>query len=870
MPDPNRAILDAAVKRRIALERYSSSQVKQALQFLKEVERDLIGRIAVIRSEATTRSGRILLAQQEQLLKSVQSVYAEAYARLTGELTGNMRTLAGIEADHASGMLSRAVDSSGANVAITTQTLTATEAFEIAAARPMNGAVLKDWLADLEPSHRRRVEQALKISFTEGENLNAAVSRLRGATALNQRGLETLIRTSTTHIAAAVNEATYKANTDVIQEVEWVSVLDGRTTDVCRARDGNRYPVGEGPRPPAHPGCLSGDALVSSGSRVTGATKRWYNGDLIVVRTSAGKQLACTPNHPILTDAGWIAARLLQVGGHVVCNLGIDRVPPFVDAQDQDIEARIEDAAEAIFRSEKMSAVPVPTAAEDFHGDGMENDIAIVAVNRDLCLDVQPSRLQGAGKFDLVFRHMRLALLSSASRTLERINAVGNAALRLVSGFGQPLSLAGGGGLHSGRLLLAAVPKLKPGISQDARNRARAGGHSPRNTYDTRSGLVELDDLGRVQVGAAHGRRDDIDTGRHKRSSSSGVHDAIVARDILDGSAGPVALDQVVSVGSEWFAGHVFNLETDGGWYIANGIVTHNCRSTTISVLKEFEPPPRENYGEWLRRQDAATQDDILGPARGRLLRAGKLTVDRFVDMKGKALTLDELGATRAGVTLGQSATDLFSQAATGDISHAAFKKALAKHVEVTGKVKRLSMPAQERLSKVKLGGVDVWLPADLSVTPATVRDLNKVLNSADDAANELKTATKRVTLAKARSADDGFWADQFGHEGFETAAAAMNGDVVFFGGRRVTASTLTHEMGHNWAEKLYGSSEIPSTSPFARLVASGVEPPPTWYAGYNLDEDWAETISLFVTNPAKLQSVAPKRFAVVSSLLKR
>jgi len=33
------------------------------------------------------------------------------------------------------------------------------------------------------------------------------------------------------------------------------------------------------------------------------------------------------------------------------------------------------------------------------------------------------------------------------------------------------------------------------------------------------------------------------------------------------------------------FAGHVFNLDTVGGWYIGNGIVTHNCRCAVIPYL---------------------------------------------------------------------------------------------------------------------------------------------------------------------------------------------------------------------------------------------------------------------------------------------
>ena len=67
------------------------------------------------------------------------------------------------------------------------------------------------------------------------------------------------------------------------------------------------------------------------------------------------------------------------------------------------------------------------------------------------------------------------------------------------------------------------------------------------------------------------------------------------------------------------------------------------CRSTTYAIIEGFPPPERETYGQWLARQPAKVQDDILGPKRAKLFRAGKFKVDGFVDAKGKTLTLAKL-----------------------------------------------------------------------------------------------------------------------------------------------------------------------------------------------------------------------------------
>ncbi|MCY1042721.1 minor capsid protein [Corallococcus sp. bb12-1] len=54
------------------------------------------------------------------------------------------------------------------------------------------------------------------------------------------------------------------------------------------------------------------------------------------------------------------------------------------------------------------------------------------------------------------------------------------------------------------------------------------------------------------------------------------------------------------------------------------------------------------SYEDWLRRQPTSFQDEVLGPARGRLFRDGGLTVGSFVDASGRTLTLDELRKAEA------------------------------------------------------------------------------------------------------------------------------------------------------------------------------------------------------------------------------
>ena len=59
--------------------------------------------------------------------------------------------------------------------------------------------------------------------------------------------------------------------------------------------------------------------------------------------------------------------------------------------------------------------------------------------------------------------------------------------------------------------------------------------------------------------------------------------------------------------------------------------------------------PARVTYNQFLMRQSAEFQDNVLGRTRGRLLRQGDLSVDRFVDYNtGRRFTLDELRVREA------------------------------------------------------------------------------------------------------------------------------------------------------------------------------------------------------------------------------
>lgn len=86
------------------------------------------------------------------------------------------------------------------------------------------------------------------------------------------------------------------------------------------------------------------------------------------------------------------------------------------------------------------------------------------------------------------------------------------------------------------------------------------------------------------------------------------------------------------------------------------------CRSSIVPVLKDEyqreipgstrpsvgpdgveQVSSKTSYGDWLARQPAAFQKEVLGPARYKLFSKGELNIDRFVDDNGRQYTLEKL-----------------------------------------------------------------------------------------------------------------------------------------------------------------------------------------------------------------------------------
>lgn len=299
----NEVLRDAAVRHQIGQLRYTNATVRKILALLDRVDQRLTERIGKEDIESMSRR------RQERLLRAVEKIVASAHKDAQGQLQIYLDALAEYEGEFQIRALEAATP-----IKVDFVTPAPSQLAAAARSRPLMGRHLRDWFADLPKQQTQRVSAAIMSGVVEGRTTPQIVRELRGTRAqgyrdgllaVDRRHAEAVVRTAVNHTANAAKEEIFGANADLIKGVQWVATLDGRTSAVCRARDGQVYKVGKGPRPPAHPNCRSTTVPVLKSYREMGLDIEQVKGTRFARRGMDGKELDGRVAEDVTYDA-WL------------------------------------------------------------------------------------------------------------------------------------------------------------------------------------------------------------------------------------------------------------------------------------------------------------------------------------------------------------------------------------------------------------------------------------------------------------------------------------------------------------------------------------------------------------------------------------
>jgi len=258
VPTVNERLLNQAVNHAIDLQRYSNGVVRRMISILNRLDADLVARIADALLQIP--EGSFTLDRLESLLGSVRELNAAAYREVYDALSSEMRDLAGYEADFQSRSLPAAIPAD-VRAQVRFAAVTVEQVYAAAMSRPFQGGLLKDWAKSTELSRMAAVRNAIRQGFVEGKTTDQIVRTIRGTRAKQfrdgllertRRDVENVVRTALSHTASTARDQVYEANADIIKAVGWVSTLDGRTSPMCRIRDGLRYTADAEHKPIGH------------------------------------------------------------------------------------------------------------------------------------------------------------------------------------------------------------------------------------------------------------------------------------------------------------------------------------------------------------------------------------------------------------------------------------------------------------------------------------------------------------------------------------------------------------------------------------------------------------------------------------------
>lgn len=436
---------------------------------------------------------------------------------------------------------------------------------------------------------RQAIFDALSYGIATGQPAQKIAREIKAA-ARNSGAVRamTIARTETNR---AYRETTLK-NYERIESVrgwQWQAALDLRTCPICWAMHGRIFatktPFG------THPNCLIENTKVAA-SDLQNATRRFYEGEVVNIQTLKGFDLTVTPNHPVLTLRGWVKAKFLNEADYVFSASDPQRVCGLINPNNANVPTVCQKIFNFNFVGGGVFSSSMPVSPEHFDGDfgDRQSDVNIKFVN---------SFLSDNGKIE---SFKKINKPQFVTRLINRLgfDAFGAFDQCFNSNFFAASGAVGGNSIFN---VFGFCPF----------------GHHQSVSFDLFANLYTV-----------FGKNATDDISANIQRLSNGIFALKGGITTNDG----FTVDKIKFLHNRFYKGNVYNFETSTNYYLANNIITHNCRCTMTPVFKGEKADYRQTGGYAFSQLNEAQQTAILGKRRFRLYQAGGIKLPDFVETK--------------------------------------------------------------------------------------------------------------------------------------------------------------------------------------------------------------------------------------------
>ena len=275
-------IIDGSIMNEIALQRYIRREVRLMLELFEEYDIALAELLrGSFRSGNTPRSPGF-----QNLLREIRGLREEMMDKASVQNRSSLEEVAKVEHDKEWALLLGALSLTDKKPKQTKVKESLKQAFSTGAS---SASTLKDWWVALLAADYKRIKDSLTLIASQGGSTDDAVGLVigtedqkfrDGVVGRSRNNVRALVATAIAHVAQSMREGLWRALPQTIGMM-WISILDGKTTAICRARDNKVVMFGDniapegvsllsppGARPPAHPNCRSRMMAIVHGMAV--------------------------------------------------------------------------------------------------------------------------------------------------------------------------------------------------------------------------------------------------------------------------------------------------------------------------------------------------------------------------------------------------------------------------------------------------------------------------------------------------------------------------------------------------------------------------------------------------------------------------
>ncbi len=437
-----------------------------------------------------------------------------------------------------------------------------------------------------------KVEQAVWASVKGGFDLGTLSQELQHAYGVTKNRADLIARDQGAKANAVIEQARRKELG--ITKAIWKKSTGGKThREDHEKADGTVFEVdkgclisGEYILPAEKINCFDGDSILSDAHGVKKLWRRRYTGELSKIVTESGNFIEVTPNHPILTQRGWVAASLINDTDYVVetLNQGLNTTENNVNSRVSTF-AKIFDATSLFIPSNICDN----RALFEFHGDISDSEVDTINIAGFLPSEINRVALKHIFEFFFTnsyhfFVSNGFKVDSSLSSTLNTLfcspESVVSGACAVLSFLKGHLPQTESAGLRLSSYMSSAITQAIPYCTA-------ADIELISQCQFAHSTFIQGDDflIRELFNGLCLG------LWNRKSPSADALGDYIMINTNLATSVGEsealieYKLHRVINNTIFSSSTHVYNLENDKNWYSANSITSHNCKCYSLSVI---------------------------------------------------------------------------------------------------------------------------------------------------------------------------------------------------------------------------------------------------------------------------------------------